>query len=483
MSNSPVTQSRTLSRRFVPALASLSALLAASPAGAQQIENEVSVQKFDPAPGAGNLFVTRSAAAVQGHMAWTAGMLVNYAYEPFVVVGSAGADIPVVENMVTGDVLGSLSLIEQLQLGLKIPVSWAKGQGIGEDGLAADEGINATGLGDIQLEVKGRFFGEPEEMIILGAYLYGTAPTGTMTAEGSYIGNSSPTFGGAFIADGGIGPLSYGVNVGGAWRDSATIGGSEIGPELRASAGGAFAASPIISVIADIYNTTSFGGGKGSASVELDVGARLLPLGNQLSFTVGGGAGLLKGVGLPTARAFLGVTYNATTLDRDEDGIEDKNDSCPEAPEDMDGFEDGDGCPEFDNDQDGLPDDADKCIDKPEDVDGFEDKDGCPEPDNDKDGIPDLRDHCPDKAETMNDFDDLDGCPDVKDTDSDGVPDDEDKCIDEPEDTDGFEDTDGCPEPDNDGDEIPDNEDECIDQPEDGKGKGRELEDGCPIDA
>lgn len=413
-------------------------------------------------------------------MAWTAGMLINYAYEPFVVVGADGKEIPVVENMVTGDVLGSLSLIERLQLGLKIPVTWDKGLGIGNDGLPADEGIQATGLGDIQLEAKGRFYGEPGEMIVLGAYVYGTAPMGTITAEGSYIGNSGPTFGGAVAADGKVGPFSYGANIGGAYRQSATIGGSKLGPELRFSGGGAFEVSPIISVVADVFGASAFGGGAGSAAIEVDAGARILPLGNQLSFTVGGGAGVLKGVGLPTARAFLGVMYNATTLDRDKDGIEDKLDACPDAPEDMDNFEDGDGCPELDNDQDGLPDDADKCPDQPEDVDGFEDKDGCPELDNDNDGIPDAKDHCPLQPETMNGFDDLDGCPDVKDTDQDGVPDDTDKCIEEPEDTDGFQDEDGCPDPDNDGDGIPDNEDECIDEPEDGKGKGREKEDGCP---
>jgi hypothetical protein len=48
-----------------------------------------------------------------------------------------------------------------------------------------------------------------------------------------------------------------------------------------------------------------------------------------------------------------------------------------------------------DRDGDGIPDDLDKCPDAPEDRDGFEDEDGCPDPDNDQDGIPDIRDQCP----------------------------------------------------------------------------------------
>src|SRR5262249_43949814 len=42
-----------------------------------------------------------------------------------------------------------------------------------------------------------------------------------------------------------------------------------------------------------------------------------------------------------------------------------------------------------DTDGDGIPDDEDACPTEPEDKDGFQDADGCPDPDNDGDGIPD----------------------------------------------------------------------------------------------
>jgi large repetitive protein len=67
-----------------------------------------------------------------------------------------------------------------------------------------------------------------------------------------------------------------------------------------------------------------------------------------------------------------------------------------------------------DLDGDGLPDDVDKCPTEPEDVDSFQDQDGCPEIDNDRDGIVDAQDKCPDDPETMNGFQDQDGCPDAK---------------------------------------------------------------------
>ena len=51
-----------------------------------------------------------------------------------------------------------------------------------------------------------------------------------------------------------------------------------------------------------------------------------------------------------------------------------------------------------DRDGDGIPDEIDQCPDVPEDKDGFEDQDGCPDYDNDKDGIYDAQDQCPDLA-------------------------------------------------------------------------------------
>jgi len=61
---------------------------------------------------------------------------------------------------------------------------------------------------------------------------------------------------------------------------------------------------------------------------------------------------------------------------------------------------------------DGIANASDKCPDDPEDRDGFQDADGCPDPDNDRDGIPDVNDKCPNAPERINGFEDHDGCPD-----------------------------------------------------------------------
>ncbi len=159
--------------------------------------------------------------------------------------------------------------------------------------------------------------------------------------------------------------------------------------------------------------------------------------------------------------------------DADKDGIEDDNDACPLLAEDIDSFEDGDGCPDDDNDKDGVPDKNDACPD----VAGVASNQGCEETDNDHDGIKNKKDACPDAAEDKDGFEDADGCPDL-DNDKDGIPDAEDKCPNDAEDKDGFEDSDGCPDKDNDQDGIVDTVDKCPMIPE----TVNELDDkdGCP---
>lgn len=66
------------------------------------------------------------------------------------------------------------------------------------------------------------------------------------------------------------------------------------------------------------------------------------------------------------------------TVDTDGDGILDHLDAAPNEKEDMDGFEDEDGKPEYDNDQDGVTDDKDHCPNWAGDPNNVS-KPGCPQ--------------------------------------------------------------------------------------------------------
>lgn len=215
-------------------------------------------------------------------------------------------------------------------------------------------------------------------------------------------------------------------------------------------------------------------------SQELLGGVKLFTDGRSYLMLAAGSRAWSTGYEAADVRMVLGFSYEPSIADRDGDGILDDVDDCPEVPEDFDGFQDDDGCPDPDNDGDGIPDQRDRCPNVPEDFDGDRDGDGCPEVsfrDRDGDGILDPYDKCPDVPEDRDGFEDEDGCPDP-DNDGDGIPDAADDCPDVAEDRDGFEDEDGCPEFDNDNDQIPDSADRCPNEPE--TYNGHEDLDGCP---
>ena len=262
--------------------------------------------------------------------------------------------------------------------------------------------------------------------------------------------------------------------------------GIRVGNELLAGLGASWGIVPFVfDLVGEVYTFTGLNSKKinsdGSESNmgpggEAVVGFKAYLAPNSF-FEFGGGYGVLPtAYGTTQGRFFAGIVFEPGAGDRDGDGYKDDVDKCPDDPEDFDGFEDEDGCPDLDNDQDGIPDTLDKCPNEP----GPRENEGCPYHkvhDRDGDGIPDEIDKCPDDPEDFDGFEDTDGCPDL-DNDKDGIPDKLDLCPNDPEDKDGFEDEDGCPDPDNDHDRILDVNDKCPNEPE--TYNGFEDEDGCP---
>ena len=147
----------------------------------------------------------------------------------------------------------------------------------------------------------------------------------------------------------------------------------------------------------------------------------------------------------------LGITIKFGKQDRDNDGVADKDDKCP----DVAGKLELNGCPDADGD--GITDAEDSCPD----VFGLKEFNGCP--DTDGDGIADKDDECPEVAGKP----ELKGCPDA---DNDGIADKDDKCPQQA----GPKENNGCPWPDRDGDGVLDKDDECPEE------AGPASNKGCP---
>jgi outer membrane protein OmpA-like peptidoglycan-associated protein len=516
----------------------LALTLAGATAHAQRGGGPIDLQLFRPAIDSKGYFTLNSSQVLR-HLDISFGLVVNWAMNPLKLSGptfkqdppwcdnslgtcvAGGANvIPSrydVENLVTGNLQAAIGLFKHFEVGLGLPITIWNGDTDPNPNIDNAGKIDAQGVGDLALHLKGRILNTSRHPIGLGAVLSLTFPTGD---KEKFLGTGRVGIHPTLLVDKEFaeGRISLALNVGARimtgsdkWVDDQracslqTGGGTgncsmldpstgafrmiERGSHLTYGIGAAFYLVPQrLSFVAELIGQTGFKDfAKASAlnsAHEILAGFKLY-LARNSYFAVGAGRGLRGGgdnyqYGSPDVRVFAAFIFEPSIGDRDGDGIKDDVDKCPDDPEDLDDFEDEDGCPDPDNDRDGIPDRDDKCPNEPENYNGFEDKDGCPDSvvmDRDGDGIPDDKDKCPDDPEDKDGFEDEDGCPDP-DNDKDGILDVDDLCPNDPEDKDGFEDEDGCPDPDNDKDRILDKDDKCPNEPE--TYNGHEDEDGCP---
>ena len=387
-----------------------------------------------------------------GHLRFGAQLHLDYANDPLVYEDTAGdADTEsarIIGHQLTGTLGLSFGIKDRLVIYAGLPVVFVQN---GDDmpmtmaGVPLDE-ADGAGLGDAYLGLRARLYGERDDVFALGAQLTVTFPTagGDQLFRGDEFLSLHPELllevrpgGGAHID----------LNLGARIRENATGQfGRRFSDDLTFALGVGIpvwtdedSSESHLDVQAQIYGSSGFKDFFERASTNLEVllGARFFH-DSGLTAGLAAGPGLTRGYGSPDVR-ILGMLGYRQVPEREE--------GEPAA-----GDQDGDG----------IPDADDQCVDQPEDVDTFEDEDGCPDTDNDGDGILDSADECPLQPETVNEVDDADGCPDeVGDQDGDGIMDPQDECPTDPEDVDEFEDENGCPDPDNDGDGVLDGVDNC----------------------
>ncbi len=429
--------------------------LAPDPAQAQQLGantgtgNNLDIEQFHPVPY--GLHTVNDSRSHQ-FREFTVGLMGSYSQNPLVLFRGRLQVGEVIRHRFNLDLIGSVGILEWLELGIAVPLTLHQN---GDQSLATGQ-LNDFGFRDLRILPKVTILDQRKGMPIgLAVIPEFTLPTGDSSA---FLGDGSVGFSPHLLIDRRF-DILWGVRAGAAigakLRDQARIGNIEISHELFYKLGGGLG----LPKMGEVKSELIFEVAGASALEEPFQNAEQNPLlyrggaqatfepssGHQLTASGGVSIGGTQGYGSPDYQVFLGLTYRRYLSDRDGDGIFDVDDKCPDDPEDKDGFEDEDGCPEPDNDKDGIPDVEDLCPLEPEDIDEFQDTDGCPDLDNDKDGIIDVKDNCPMSPEDKDGFDDEDGCPE-DDADRDGIPDDEDKCPDAQEVINGFEDDDGCPD-------------------------------------
>ncbi len=332
-----------------------------------------------------------------------------------------------VGSVVTMDLNGALGF-GVADVAVSLPIHFSRtGEG------AYDwESLTGGGVGDLRVAPKVTIFNPGRRTTPLSAgplYSYGLAYglavalplTFPMSNASSGVGDPSVRVEPTVIGEFRLGPLQTMLNLGPKLRSepmAMNLIDLNVQHEFQLRWGLAFRPLEQVQIGGQILFATG-GDGEGTGPAEVFAGARIYP-GKGLQIDIGGGRGVTAGYGTPDLRIMAGVSfvkprvYEALKIkDTDGDGLADNVDDCRNEVEDVDGWEDGDGCPDKDNDGDTFLDAEDQCPNEPENFNANEDDDGCPDedPDKDGDGLTDRDDPCPSDAETLNGVDDFDGCP------------------------------------------------------------------------
>jgi len=481
-------------------LTGLGVLCAAPSAGAQNLlagnGSGMDTHLFRPAMDSKGLFATNG-SEVLGKGDFSFGLVLDYGNTTLRVPNLGQGSPELIRDSFQGTFQFNYGIGNFLAVGLDIPVDLAAGDAQVQDNKTAQNGkavlpgqwgtnqLDSQNLGYLAAHAKWRLLKVEKGLGIAVAAQIGDNPT---DAPQNAAADPGFWYWPEVIVErrfGRTGQLKIDLNAGyRGHTGSGTVlnlkdGTYNDGNLITFGGGLSYRVLDPLDLVAETYGTYLTSSGS-SADVRLSneaVGGIKVFVERNSYLMLGGGAGYTKGFEAADIRAFIGFIWEPSIGDRDGDGIKDDVDKCPDEPEDFDGFQDVDGCPDPDNDNDGIPDVDDRCPDIP----GPRETHGCPSQDGngdrDGDGILDKNDKCPDEPEDKDGFQDADGCPDP-DNDKDGIPDKQDQCPNDPEDKDGFQDADGCPDPDNDKDGIPDVIDKCPNEPE--TFNGFQDEDGCP---
>ncbi len=353
-------------------------VLAALPASAQDINSE----RFRPALDRYG-FLGMNGSGTPGHMRWNLGFFTWYSNEPLRIRYADEPNEQVIDHRWTGDLFVELGLFGRWSLALEVPLVLYQ---TGNTATPIDGRTSFTGFAveDPRLTTKVRLLGPKTEQTQnrpdgpgLGLLLTLPVPIGSGSF---YASDGQFTFDAQLLGDFHLLGAGAGIMLGWRYRvHEREFGTDVLGQELQYG----FALKPPIPPAKDLFGllelrgTTSFRG-RSTNTLEGDIGVRWTK--RHVTMTAALGMGFVRGLGQPRFRAIVGVSWSPQTDDLDGDGIPDSRDECPRLPEDIDGFEDEDGCMDPDNDNDFIPDIDDKCPNE-QAIEGRDlDEDGCTDP-------------------------------------------------------------------------------------------------------
>ena len=454
------------SRCLLAAAATIAISCALAGPARAQVSGNFSVNHFNPSERGSDWFFLDS-LALRGSVRPAIGIVGDWATRPLVVYNGDGSlQASVVRNQATLHAGASVVLWDRLRVALDIPIQvYANGRrGELGGGTIILPPAHATTLGDLRFSADVRLFGTYGDIVTAAAGASLWLPSGD---PASYSGDPGVRFAPHVLVSGDVGMFVYAGSAGVMYRDTKGFGDSSVGTEitLGASAGVRLLDRKLVvgpELFGDtVVSTSDSTLTKRATPLEGLLGAHYL-IADAIRVGAGVSTGLAHGYGAPTFRGILSAEWApvprkaepapssapaiSEPADRDNDGIVDARDACPDIPGPRSEAAAKNGCPPPpDADGDGVADAADACpalagraADDPK-------ANGCPVAlDGDKDGVVDAEDACPTVPGLKSADLKINGCPDP-DRDKDGIANESDACPDDAGNTDLDPKRNGCP--------------------------------------
>ncbi len=294
----------------------------------------LNAQLFRPSIDAPNMIWTdQSLLAPDGYTMGRAAL--HYVNDPLVYEGDDGERV----DLVSGLWQLSLSAAHTrgpLRLGVDLPVYLRSNSALGGE----------TGLGDVGLEARYTALDRQSAPVGLAALVRLGLATATVEAP---LGSDTLSWELALVVDRELSDKTVlALNLGTRGLPAVKLENLEWDDQAFARLGLAHALSEDVGVSAELVGNFTYGAAKlpEGRPAELMLGG-WKRTGGGLVVRGGLGTAVTQGIGAPRYRVVLGLGYEpAMDRDRDMDGLVDREDSCPDEAEDLDGYLDDDGCPE-----------------------------------------------------------------------------------------------------------------------------------------
>ncbi len=326
-------------------------------------------------------------ATTAGPLRWNIGAWLAYAQDP--VTTRAPTDQVTsrpLKHQIGTDITFGLGLGERFAVGLDMPFFlWQDGTSPLAPSIVSGGTVPTIGIGDLSLHGKVTALSNDRQGLHAGLGLAAIATASLPTGDrASFMGEGAVTLSWRVLAEYALGVAAARATVGYEMRTQQRTW-PDPGPNMAAFGNGLpWAIGVVFKPKAmwpfldkddrQLWELAAHGLVPAGPVAPFGTGASLLSpallavddriaLGHSRDtyLIVGGDLGLDTAIGVPIVRLLLSVGWAPRNHDRDADGVPDDLDQCPDLPEDRDGIQDDDGCPEDDADGDGIFDEEDAC--------------------------------------------------------------------------------------------------------------------------